>query len=173
MCVGGGEGGKGLPPIWSTTRGFAAGIGIRFMSPASKQFEEHIASGAFVRPGRRREGAGLRGRATSYLKNYTGICRWNRYTFYAHSFEEIVGAYCLWGVRPSVCSFVRSSHFFDAKHNFRAVHATVLKVFKWIHHEKKNSSRIFFSTGLRPFPELWSFDKNMAEILSAEQLKNY
>ena len=24
------------------------------MSPASKQFEEHIASGAFVRPGRRR-----------------------------------------------------------------------------------------------------------------------
>ena len=106
------------------------------MSPASKQFEEHIASGAFVRPGRRRwwwwggGGGGLRGRATSYMKNYTGICRWNRYTFfYAHSFEEIVGEYCLWGVRPSVRSFVRSSHFFDAKHNIRGVHATVLKVF--------------------------------------------
>ena len=104
------------------------------MSPASKQFEEHIASGAFVGPGR---GRGLRGRATSYMKNYTGICRWNRYTFYAPSFEEIVGAYCFWGVRPSVRSFVRSSHFFDAKHNFRIVHATVLKVFKWFHHEKK------------------------------------
>ena len=74
-------------------------------------------------------GRGLLGRATSYMKHYTGISRWNRYTFYAPSFEEIVGAYCLWGVRPSVRSFVRSSHFFDAKHNFRTVHATVLKKF--------------------------------------------
>ena len=95
-----------------------------------------------VRPSVRRWGRrGLLGRATSYMKHYTGICRWNRYTFYAPSFEEIVGAYCLRGVRPSVRSFIRSSHFFDAKHNFRTVHATVLKVFKWIHHEKKKKKK--------------------------------
>ena len=58
------------------------------MSPASKQFEEHIASGAFVRPGVGDEG--LRGRATSYMKHYTGICRWNRYTFYAPSINRLV-----------------------------------------------------------------------------------
>ena len=49
-----------------------------FYTPASKQFEEHIASGAFVRlsvrAGGGGAGRGLLGRATSYMKHYTRIC---------------------------------------------------------------------------------------------------
>ena len=141
MCGGrGGGGGEGVSSYMKHYTGICRWNRNTFYVPSVE-----TVWGAYcfwgVRPGRRREGVGLRGRATSYIKNYTGICRWNRFTFYAHSFEEIVGAYCLWGVRPSVHSFIRSSHFFDAKHNFRAVHATVLKVFKWIHHEIKKKKK--------------------------------
>ena len=47
------------------------------MPSASKQFEEHIASGAFVRPfvrpGVGVGGRGLLGRAASCMKHYTGF----------------------------------------------------------------------------------------------------
>ena len=77
--------------------------------------------------------------------------------------------------RSSVSPFVRPSvrHIFGAKYNFRIVHATVLKIFKWIPHEKKIADMYFFSKELCPFPELWPFEKNTDAILSAKYLKIY
>ena len=47
---------------------------------------------------------------------------------------------------------------FDAWHNYRNMHVTVLKFLIWIpHKKKKKKTRIFFRTGLCPFPELWPF----------------
>ena len=65
--------------------------------------------------------------------------------FYAPNFEEVGGAYCFWGVRPSVLTL------FDAWHDFRHVHATFLKFLIWIPREKKKKKptcTFFFSTGL-------------------------
>ena len=71
-------------------------------------------------------------------------------------------------VRPSVT-------FFDALHNFRTVNATVLKFLM-----KKKLIRIFFFlTGLRPFSELWPFEKirmqscqqNISKTIEARALK--
>ena len=62
---------------------------------------------------------------------------------------------------------------FDAYHNFRNVHATILKFLIWIPHEKIAERIFFFSAGLCPYPELLSFEKNMDTILLSKYLKNY
>ena len=56
---------------------------------------------------------------------------------------------------------------FDAFHNFRTVHATVLNFFIWIPHEKI-ADTYFFSTGLCPFPELRPFEKNECNLVSID-----
>ena len=88
--------------------------------------------------------------------------------FHAPNFKEVGGAFCFWGVRPSG----GSSCFL--------MHSMTLEIcmplfwnflFRFL---LKSSWYVFFSsTVLCPFPELWPFEKNMDEILSAKYLKNH
>ena len=54
----------------------------------------------------------------------------------------------------------------NAWHNFCLVHARVLKFHVWTSHTKI-AGRIFFLSGLCPFPDLW---QNMNEILLMHRL---
>ena len=89
-------------------------------------------------------------------------------------------------VRPSVRSFLT---LFDAYHNFRTVHATVLKFLIWIPHKKIADTCFFFLfffcfffvflTGLcrfselQPFEKIWmqTCQKNISKSIEARSLK--
>ena len=56
---------------------------------------------------------------------------------------------------PSIRPFIM---LFDASHNLRNVHTSVLKFLIWTY-EKIADMEFFFSTKLCLFPELWPFEK--------------
>ena len=92
------------------------------------------------------------------------------------------GAFVRSFVRPSIRRFVT---LFDAQHNFRHVHATVLKFRILILQKKKKKKKkiadiyFFSSAGLCPFPELLPFEnlwmqycqQNISKTIKARALK--